>query len=240
MIRVATFNVRHGLAEGAEVPDPAATATVAAALGADVLALQELDVDVDRSGWTDQLALVRDAIPGAEARFARTVSVGGGEYGIGLVVRCTTSDLEDLELAGRGEPRRAIVARVAPAPGPDGSARPPCTVAATHLQNDRRVARTQLVDLLELLDDRPGPTVLLGDLNLPPFVVEGVCSELAWDAIATPATFPARSPRVQIDWVLTRGFELVAVVVPDVRVSDHRPVVAELRPTGDPRVPSSS
>jgi len=28
-------------------------------------------------------------------------------------------------------------------------------------------------------------------------------------------------------------------VVPDVRVSDHRPVVAEIRPVGPSRVPSS-
>ncbi len=238
MIRVATFNVRHGLAEGGRVPDPSATTAVAAALGADVLALQELDVHTTRSGGTDQLALVRDAVPGSVARFARTVEVDGGDYGIGLVVRGAVDDVEDVLLSGPGEPRRAIVARVEPV-AVDGVDRPPCTVAATHLQNDRRVARSQLVELLGRLDSRPGPTVVLGDMNLPPFVVDGVCSELGWDAVATPATFPARSPRVQIDWVLTRGFELVAVVVPDVRVSDHRPVVAEIRPVGPSRVPSS-
>jgi len=239
-MRVATFNVRHGLAEGAAEPAPEATTAVAAALRADVLALQELDVGVRRSGGTDQIAMVRAASEPSSARFARTLDVDGGAYGVGLVVRGVLSEVEDRPLSGAGEPRVAIIARVELADGAgDGDRRAPFTVAATHLQNDRRVARTQLVELLTALDERPGPTVVLGDFNLPPFVVEGACAELGWDAVANTATFPARSPSVQIDWVVVRGFELVAVVVPDVRVSDHRPVVAELRPSTGPRVPST-
>ncbi len=225
-----TFNVRHGLAEGAEEPDPHAVAAVVGALGADVLALQELDVDVPRSGSTDQLQLALDAAPGRTGHFAKTLDMHGGDYGIGLVVRGAMTDLEEHSLQGPGELRKAIIARVHLAGTGDGPAPAPFTVAATHLQNDRKVARAQLVELLGVLAERPGPLVLLGDLNISPFTVDGVCMELAWEAVANAATFPARSPRTQIDGVVTRGFDLVAAVVPDVRVSDHRPVVVELVP----------
>jgi endonuclease/exonuclease/phosphatase family metal-dependent hydrolase len=221
VIRFVTFNVRHGLAEGADEPDPHAVAAVVGALGADVLALQELDVRVPRSGSTDQLQLALDAAPGRTGHFAKTLDMHGGDYGIGLVVRGRLDDLEEYSLQPPGELRKAIIARVHL---DDSDDRP---------QNDRKVARAQLVELLGVLAERPGPHVLLGDLNISPFTVDGVCMELAWDAVANAATFPARSPRTQIDWVVTRGFDLVAAVVPDVRVSDHRPVVVELTPRPD-------
>ncbi len=233
MIRFVTFNVRHGLAEGAAEPDPDAVAAVVGALGADVLALQELDVRVPRSGSTDQLAMAVDAAPGRTGHFAKTLDMHGGDYGIGLVVRGRIEDLQEYSLQGPGELRKAIIARVHLDPTAEYPEPLPFTVAATHLQNDRRVARAQLVELLGVLAERPGPQVLLGDLNISPFTVDGVCMELAWDAVANAATFPARSPRTQIDWVVTRGFDLVAAVVPDIRVSDHRPVVVELTPTAD-------
>jgi endonuclease/exonuclease/phosphatase family metal-dependent hydrolase len=233
VIRFVTFNVRHGLAEGADEPDPHAVAAVVGALGADVLALQELDVRVPRSGSTDQLQLALDAAPGRTGHFAKTLDMHGGDYGIGLVVRGRLDDLAEYSLQPPGELRKAIIARVHLDDSDDRPAPPPFTVAATHLQNDRKVARAQLVELLGVLAERPGPHVLLGDLNISPFTVDGVCMELAWDAVANAATFPARSPRTQIDWVVTRGFDLVAAVVPDVRVSDHRPVVVELTPRPD-------
>ena len=228
MLRAVTFNLHRGAPVGSDVTDPDAVAAVVAALDADVLALQEIDIDVPRSGHHDLFAVCRDAAPGRTGHFARTIELDGGSYGIGLVVRGSIDDVDVVPLAAEGEPRAVILARVMVEPGVRTDEPVEITVAATHLQNNRREARAQLIEALALLGERPGPHLLLGDLNVGPFTVDGVCMELAWDAVGCPPTFPADTPRSQIDWVVTRGLRPSAVVVPDVRVSDHRPVVVEL------------
>jgi len=228
MFRAVTFNLHRGAPMGSDVTDPDGIAAVVAALDADVLALQEIDIDVPRSGHHDLFSVCRDAAPGRAGHFARTVELDGGSYGIGLVVRGSIDDVEVVPLTAEGEARSVILARVVVEPGARSDVPVEVTVAATHLQNNRREARTQLIETLALLAERPGPHLLMGDLNVGPFTVDGVCMELAWDAVASAPTFPADTPRSQIDWVVTRGLRPSAVVVPDVRVSDHRPVVVEL------------
>lgn len=228
VFRAVTFNLHRGAPQGSDVTDPDGIAAVVAALDADVLALQEIDIDVPRSDHHDLFTVCRDAAPGRTGHFARTVDLDGGSYGIALVVRGSIDEVEVVPLGAQGEARSVILARVLLDAGARTDEPIEVTVAATHLQNERREARAQLIEALALLAARPGPHLLLGDLNLGPFTVDGVCMELAWDAVACPPTFPADSPRAQIDWVVTRGLRPTAAVVPDVRVSDHRPVVVEL------------
>ena len=45
----------------------------------------------------------------------------------------------------------------------------------------------------------------------------------------TEATFPAGAPRARIDFVAVSGLEVVAASTPAVGISDHLPVVADLR-----------
>src|SRR5688500_1043284 len=118
-MRVVTFNIQHG-AGG----DAAVLGRACAALGADVLALQEVDVRVPRSRFVDEVAAVARAT-GMHSVFGQTCRVGGvGRYGNALFSRAPMDEVETLRLprVGTTEPRGAVLATV------DG-----VTVAATHL-----------------------------------------------------------------------------------------------------------
>jgi endonuclease/exonuclease/phosphatase family metal-dependent hydrolase len=198
------------------------------ALRADLYALQEVDRRVVRSFLRDQTRLAARATA-TQGYFARARPLGpGGSYGNALLVRGRTLRRSVLELPSEGEPRVALVARVVV-----GDVE--LTAVSTHLQN-RRAGRpdeapVQLRFLLEELARWPEPWVLCGDLNLRSPTVLPLLADAGLDAADTPATFPAARPNVRIDWVAVRGLEVVAASVPDLRTSDHRPVVAQLRPS---------
>lgn len=193
-------------------------------LGADLVALQEVDRFVVRSGFADQPAVAARAT-GMHAVFARTRWWGpGGQYGIALLSRSAPTAVEIVRLPRHGrEPRAAILASVEL-----GGAR--VSVAATHLQNDPDIAPRQLEVVLERLRRRPGPRLLLGDLNVGP---SAIADRLARDGfVAGPVvrTFPVWGPRLAIDWIAADGRTLEDVAAPDIWLSDHFPLVASFHP----------
>jgi len=223
-VRVATYNIRHGAPEGRGA-DSTAMAAAVASLDADVVALQEVDRHVVRSYFVDQarVAAQRNA---ATAHFAPVRCMGpGGTYGNALLVRGRTLTRRDMTLPSRGEPRGAVFARVA-----IGDTE--LTVVATHLQNRRRgqssEAPDQLAHLFDELARWPEPWCVMGDLNLRSDTVVPMAGTAGLTAVEAGATFPAHSPRLDLDWILLRGLSVASVDVPDLRTSDHRPVVVGL------------
>lgn len=229
MIRVATFNIRHGRAERGGV-DLTGLAAAVRGLDAEVLGLQEIDVGVGRSGGVDEAALGAEAAGATAHHFAPALRTGGGWYGVAIAVRGELTDVEGRRLTGAGEPRVVTIGRVRLAAHEGPSAPVACTVAVTHLQapgsGGTREARRQLEEVLDAIETRPGPHLLLGDLNLGPPAVEPVLSDRGYVAAEHPATYPARRPSRRIDWIAVRGGRVEHAWVPDVRASDHRPVVA--------------
>ncbi|HUQ40481.1 MAG TPA: endonuclease/exonuclease/phosphatase family protein [Acidimicrobiales bacterium] len=218
-LRLVTFNVQHGrTADGATV-DNRALAASCAGLGADILAVQEVDVGVRRSGRADQVGIIADAC-GLHAVFGRATRVGlRGRYGIALLSRePSTATTVHLPRVGRNEPRVAVVARLGP-----------LTVVATHLSVRAEEVPAQLDAVLGLVP-AAGPAVVAGDLNLGSDAVLAPATAAGF-ALADPSapSFPARSPRARIDHVLVRGLPVGRVVVgPRAPVSDHLPVSVEI------------
>jgi len=139
----------------------------------------------------------------------------------------------------RDQPRAAIAGVLQ---GPRG----PYTVVATHLSFVPGWNLGQLAALHRWIADQPRPHVLLGDLNLigplPRALLAG--AELAdgvrqrgrlehrWHDLARIPTYPAQRPAVQFDRVLAAGVPTAAVHAvhaPITPISDHRPVVVDLR-----------
>lgn len=112
-----------------------------------------------------------------------------------------------------------------------GSGRVSWAVGCTHLTTVTSDAVRQLgivLDaLVELADGRPA--VLLGDLNLGAEHVGPVISERGWIAAPSGPTHPTARPARRIDWVLVRSGSVTSSAVLDVRVSDHRPLIAVVR-----------
>jgi endonuclease/exonuclease/phosphatase family metal-dependent hydrolase len=221
-LRIVTFNIQHGRADDGVV-DPARLARAVAALEPDVLALQEVDVRLRRSGRVDEAQLAADAA-GLSGMFGRARRVGWrGQYGNALLARDGLAQVEVLRMPrpAAGERRSAVLARARV-----GSLE--VSVAATHLAVEANEARRQLDLLLDALGRRPLPRLLLGDLNLTSDLVAPAVEAAGMTLVRGPATFPADAPRIRIDHVAVAGLDVVSVAVPESDVSDHRPLVVEV------------
>jgi endonuclease/exonuclease/phosphatase family metal-dependent hydrolase len=224
-IRAVSFNILHGQrGDGSGAVDHDLLGRSAASLAPDLLALQEVDVGVPRSGRVDQVAVVARAT-GLHPTFGKAARVGGiGKYGNALLSRWPLEDVEvrPLPKAHRSHEPRAMVLTTT-----NG-----LTVAATHLSIHRPEVHDQLDAVVAALVARAagGPCLLVGDLNLLPEevapVVEAAGLVLApWEQ----PTFPNREPRVRIDHVAVGGGVTVAgVEVVPTPSSDHCALVVEV------------
>jgi endonuclease/exonuclease/phosphatase family metal-dependent hydrolase len=220
-VRVATFNVKHGENGDGRV-DLRRLASACAGLAADVLAIQEVDRFARRTGFRDEMRLIARAT-GLQATFGEAARKKWRSYGNVLLARGPISDVELVKLPrpSGGEPRVAIVARVEVG----GLS---LAVGATHLSFRKGEGAVQLDVLLAALAERPGPRLLMGDLNIGPDLVLPAVTAAGYEVAPTEATFPASAPRTRIDFVAVSGLSIVAASTPVVGTSDHLPVVAEL------------
>ena len=177
---------------------------------------------VPRSRFVDQVAVVARAT-GMHSVFGRTCRVGTvGRYGNAVFSRAPMSDVACVPLPrlGRNEVRGVIVARVADV-----------TVAATHLSIHQDESALQLGFVLATLQRRPGPWVLLADLNRLPDQVDSVHAAGLLLADVTMPTFPAHAPDRRIDHIAVAGMAIESVdVLPRQEVGDHRPLAATVVP----------
>ena len=216
-IRLATYNIQHGRRPDGEV-DVDLLARSCAALHADVLGLQEVDVNLRRSHDADTAAVVA-AECGMAFVFGEAIAVRGGQFGNALLVRGTIDDVEVLPIPD-AEPRSAIVARARLDSGEVLS------VANTHL-GLRGAALGELPLVLDAMRDRPVPRVVIGDFNLDPEDVEPLAEAAGFERVMSDTTWPAKQPRRTIDHVLLDGLRATAVVVVPLPVSDHLALVVD-------------
>jgi endonuclease/exonuclease/phosphatase family metal-dependent hydrolase len=216
-VRVASYNIRRCEGLDGRV-DPSRTAAVLASTGAEVLALQELDKGVARSGRVDQPSVL-EARLGLPVLFHASLQMGGGHYGIGLAGE-GLAGLDAVTLPGSAEKER----RVAIWAQRDG-----VTYVCTHLSLDPGDRALQTDAVAKLCRGLTPPIVLLGDLNqtrrsLGPLLASGLSP-----GPGRHLTHSAAWPRHQIDWILAGGGARVTRSwTLSTRASDHRPLVAEV------------
>lgn len=225
---VATFNIQHGRTEAGTV-EPGLLGKACAEIGASVIALQEVDRNTTRSGGTDLTALAAEET-GMQSCFGAAMEMEGGEYGNALLVDGDLGEPEVVLLPQTSryegaEQRVAILSHVR-AGGETFS------VAVTHLDFRPALAEIQLAAVIDVLRRRPGPHLLMGDLNLPPSVVVPAVEEAGWSATAGLGTFPLRRPDRTIDYVITQGFTVESLHTQILSVGDHRALVATVTPSG--------
>jgi endonuclease/exonuclease/phosphatase family metal-dependent hydrolase len=236
--RVATWNVAAGRREGNGQVDLAAVLTGVRALGVDLLAVQEVDRELARSHRADQPRAIAEALgqdwywsyapalAGDDFHPLSGPDRGGPAYGNLLLSRLPLGRVEHVRFppAGGGEQRTALLATVQV-----GSR--PLAVAAGHLSNKQGHNVRQLRELQQVLQGRPAPRLLLGDLNLPSTVLR-LASLRGWPETGTGRTWPASRPIQQLDHVLRN--DPAGVVLPrgsrvaTAPVSDHRALVIDL------------
>jgi endonuclease/exonuclease/phosphatase family metal-dependent hydrolase len=257
-VRVATFNLLHGLSVTDGTVDEATLREAAVAIDADIVGLQEVDRCQPRSHLVDQTATIADALgarhwrfvpalhgtPGTPAGWTPSTEDDGSTtteptYGIGLVSRLPVQSWH--------------VRRFGPAPiglplmvpGSRGLTRVPdeprvamaavldgpagpLTVVTAHLSFVPGWNVAQLRTLARWARTFPGPRLMIGDFNLP-----GALPRITtrWAQLARAATYPSWRPRVQFDHVLALGIDESAVTDVEVLrlgVSDHCALAVDL------------
>lgn len=201
-------------------------------LDVDVLGVQEVERRVIRSWFADQPAQIARALGAAgTVRYApaRRFAVIGSD-GVALCVSGVIQKTRIVELPRENAVQRrvAVIARAVVGDVV-------MTAATTHLHNDAPVARRQLEALLDELSTEPAPRLLLGDLNLRPEDVASPLRAAGFATVEAGPTEPAWAPMQRIDHIALDGFGAGTVSVPAVPVSDHRPLVVEVRPESRPR-----
>ena len=256
-MRVASWNLLHGVDVRTGRVDLGAVVDGIAALDADVVAVQEVDRELSRSGGVDQLAVLADKL-GWHGVFApallgepvrswdalpdRSPDPGGPAYGIGLLSRHPLHDVRRLALPGGADRRRRTGSIEVLERRPPGWDREPrivlrarlahpdgeLVVAATHLSYVAWRAVRQLRRAL-VWTASDGPALLMGDLNLPRRALHAALTGSGWVAGDPGApTFPAWRPRMQLDHVLARRVQLAGTRVAQRGTSDHLAVTAEV------------
>lgn len=218
--RLATFNVHHCRGRDGRV-DIDRTAQVVQLLGADLIALQELDHNLSRSHHTDQPALLSEHT-GYRVSFHPTLTIEQGRYGIALASReGLETTAEPLPHRAQEEPRIVVSARWRGV-----------TVLTTHLSRDPRARAVQLEAVAGMAADAPPPAVVLGDLNEPRRAL-GAFRKLGylpegrdWSWIRTLRPPP---PTGGIDHILVgREMTILRARRIPTDASDHRPLVVDV------------
>jgi endonuclease/exonuclease/phosphatase family metal-dependent hydrolase len=220
-LRVVTWNIRATLSSDIDT-----IGDVLEGLDADVIALQEVDREAERSGLIDQAATLADRFAMDHA-YAAARTEGSGDFGVALLSRLPFVDAKRLELPGSNafEPRVAIDSHVCV----DGR---PLRTLTTHADIAPWAGAENTRFIADQVKDSAGQGVVVaGDLNAGPTdeQVENFTDNGLVDAFLGFGAGPTFGSR-RIDYVLTDAKEAVL----DGRVpesddaSDHRPLLIDL------------
>ena len=238
-------------------------AQAAADLGADVLAIQEVDHGLARSKNTFQTRDIAIAMGAKNWAFAPGIigspegkwekasndiatniesisAIDSGSYGIGIVSKIPVIKWHRLNLGRsiigmpllipdtetgkakaiyiKDEPRLAIAAELE-----NG-----WTVINTHLSFVPGMNLYQLSKLKKWADSFGEKVLLLGDFNLPGGI-PAIGSN--WQSLHLQNTYPSWKPKIQFDYILSKGVDLKDVIqVPTTTsgISDHLPLTIEV------------
>ena len=231
---VGSYNVHKGVG-GDMRRDPKRTIEVIREIGADLVALQEVDRRFgDRRGVIDLGYLLEATGLAPVPLSSRLGALAHGWHGNLLLFRnAEIEDVHPITLPGL-EPRGAIVCDLRVAGRP-------LRVIATHLgllHQSRLIQARRLAQEIEGAQDRP--TLVMGDLN--EWRLGARCSLMPLRkqlravkrSAATTASFPARMPVLPLDRIIgCHRAELLDLATHDTplarQASDHLPIKARLR-----------
>ncbi|MCP4510577.1 MAG: endonuclease [Fuerstiella sp.] len=239
-IRVLCYNIHYGQGNDGAYDIPR-LAEVVNRLKPDLVALQEVDVGVERSGRIHE-AQQLGQLTNMAVRYGPTQHYQGGLYGNAVLSRLPILDVVIQPLpytestADRTTyPRGAIAVTVR---GPNEQR---LRFISTHFQHnveEDRVAEAHAINRLFAGDADNIPTILAGDMNATPDAEPVTVLQQRWtnaiDDKAAPSA-PSSQPRNRIDYIFYRPTHRLRIVetkvVAEPMASDHCPVFAVLELT---------
>ncbi|MCA5005860.1 endonuclease/exonuclease/phosphatase family protein [Sphingobacterium bovistauri] len=226
-----TYNIHHGAPANSKEVSLENIAKVIKKSGADIVALQEVDVNVARSGNLNQAAELAKLLS-MYYYFSKSIDFGGGEYGVAILskYKLTNTRNELLLMPVAGEQRSVALATIQ-LPGNVF-----VEFGSTHL--DLNVPnRTAQVEQLNSISRRLNRSLMIGgDYNAEPYSDEMVKLKKEFNLACNnsyPLTFPVINPTKSIDFMTFNKIASSIFTVASVKAmngeyaSDHLPLVVE-------------
>lgn len=233
-ITVMTYNIHHcNPPEKVDVIDVDGIAAVIRNQNANLVAVQEVDVNTIRSGKINQAELLAHKAGYPFHYFGKAMDYGGGQYGLLLLSRYPLSDTQTHVLpkldSAKEEPRVLVAATVTLSNGKTFK------FSCTHLEAYNKDSRVlQAKEISRITEGSPLPFIVAGDFNAEEGsdVIQIFDEHFTRTCNSCPSTFWEGSETGAIDYIAFRKKESFAVlshrVVQDKDASDHMPVVADL------------
>lgn len=228
-LRVLTYNIHHGVGVDGTL-DLARIAAVINESGADLVALQEVDVHASRTDSVDQIATLA-RLTNMYGAFTPFMDFQDGQYGLAVLSRYHIQNARPITLPpGKHEPRAALAVEVF-VPG-----HAQLTFVSLHLDwlDDDTERFAQAEALVAALQDEHC-VILAGDFNDTPGSRTMRLFDEAYTNAPKPraarSTFPSNGPNIEIDFVMYRpayAWSGTSRVLDERVASDHRPVLAIL------------
>jgi len=233
VLKVLTYNIHHANPpELGDLIDLEAIARVIKESGADLVALQEVDVHTLRSGKDVNQASELGRMTGMYSFFVKGIDYQGGEYGIAILSRFPFVATDSLRLPmgknSGGEPRVLALVSVEPSKGEK------IVFASTHLDLKADNRMVQMEAIIDHLKPQTLPVILGGDFNALPEsdVIAGFDRFFKRSSIPGGYTIPVVNPSREIDFLMFRPESKFRVkkhqVIDEQYASDHLPVYMEL------------
>lgn len=229
-VRVMTYNIRHAEGTDGKV-DLDRIAKVIRAAQADVVCLQEVDRNCERSGRLDFPALLAQKL-NMNVAFGANLKLGGGDYGNATLTRFKIAAQENVALPGKegAEPRGCLKTTLEV----DGQQ---LDVWNAHLGLDAAERKAQAAALFERLGNKL--TILAGDMNetqdgAAVTMLLGRLADTWLEHTGEAVTTIGKEDKAQrIDFILvSKDINVLSsriLVTPEIlSASDHLPYTAEL------------
>lgn len=236
-LRILCYNIHYG--QGMDgVYDVERLAEVIRKFDPDLVALQEIDVGVERSGRVHQIREL-GKFTRLASRYGPTQHYQGGLYGNGVLSKLPILDVAIHPLPyTEATPEKTTYPRGCIAVTVEMPNGKPLRFISTHFQHnveEDRVAEAKAINQLFGDDAKNIPTILAGDMNSVPDAEPIQVLEKKW-TIATVGpldpTAPSVNPRSRIDYIFyspdAHFTPVEAGVIEEEMASDHRPVFAVL------------
>lgn len=229
VLRVLTYNIHHGNPPSKpDLIDLDAIARVINESKADIVALQEVETGVNRSGGINEAKVLAEKT-GLNYQFFKAIDHDGGDYGIAILSRYKFKDVKLVPLPQEIIAEKRVLGYLTVKIGKQHFVFANTHLDATKTQENRIV---QMKGILKEFENMALPVILCGDLNSVPGseTIDLLDKQFKRTCIeACGHTSPQVNPRRTIDFIATKNVKWTLLehrVIDETYASDHRPVLA--------------
>jgi len=233
VLRIMSYNIHHANPPSRpDLIDLDAIARVITESKADVVALQEVETGVNRSGRANEAKTLAEKT-GLHYHFFKAIDYDGGDYGIAILSRYKLQEVKLVPLPQQILAEKRVLGYATLKIG-----KQKIIFANTHLDatktHENRIVQMQ--GILKEFENMALPVILCGDLNsvVGSEVINLLDAQFKRTCIENcPGTSPQINPRRTIDFIATKNIKwplLEYQVIAETYASDHRPVIAIFNP----------